>query len=115
MSKYSSFKDQQLITEGWRTFMVEQQPINSAPASTDKPTAEPQASSNQKTIIDAVNKTVENKMSSPFYKTIDNTTNEADKIFAIIQFLKNIKQPQNSTIFYKLLGQEIIKQLATGK
>lgn len=29
MSKYSSFKDQQLLTEGWRTYMVEQTPINS--------------------------------------------------------------------------------------
>jgi hypothetical protein len=28
MTKYSSFKEQQLITEGWRNYMVEQRPIN---------------------------------------------------------------------------------------
>jgi hypothetical protein len=28
MTKYSSFKEQQLLTEGWRNYMVEQRPIN---------------------------------------------------------------------------------------
>lgn len=27
-NKYSSFKEQQLLTEGWRAYMVEQRPIN---------------------------------------------------------------------------------------
>jgi len=31
MSKFSSFKDQQLITESWRAFMVEQQPVGVTP------------------------------------------------------------------------------------
>ena len=37
MSKYSSFKTQQLLVEGWRTFMVEQQPIGQQPQQTAKP------------------------------------------------------------------------------
>jgi hypothetical protein len=31
MTKFSSFKEQQLLTEGWRTYMVEQQPISQPP------------------------------------------------------------------------------------
>lgn len=81
MSKFSSFKEQQLITEGWRNFLVEQQPVaQQAPAQQQAKMQVNQPNS----IIAALQKYAKNPKGSPGpdKTTINNLNTNGKEIIA---------------------------------
>lgn len=101
MSKYSSFKEQQLLTEGWRNYIVEQQPITS-PTPTAKSTTTSQAPAAKSNLVTKASE--QTAQTSPFINSLNAGANSQEQFQILQAFLTNknlkLKQPD---VFYKLL------------
>jgi hypothetical protein len=101
MTKFSSFKEQQLLTEGWRTYMVEQQPISQPP---QQQQAQPQDKELQnfqqrQSAVTTVNKDIIAKKAIEYIKTLRGFDLEKNKqvvIDGLTMVIKQLQTPQQA-------------------
>jgi len=105
MSKYSSFKTQQLLVEGWRTFMIEQQPINQQSQQVAKPQLTPQ--NIKQSIVDLARQPVKEKGPNQQTKKMFNDP----KILAQLQQLVKSGKIVDAINFFKqnVTGDDFIE------
>jgi len=106
MTKFSSFKEQQLLTEGWRTYMVEQQPISQPPQ--QQPPQQQQAQPQDKELqnfqqrqsaVTTVNKDIIAKKAIEYIKTLRGFDLEKNKqvvIDGLTMVIKQLQTPQQA-------------------